>query len=448
MILRTRYAGNREMRLFGPDTSRPQFGGTWAGRWSWAGETVTEQAASGLTAIGRAVRLVSGLTASLPICVFEGTRGDKRERDDTAVATLLRNPVMGMSDYDWRWDIASSLEVHENAYLLKAKDKRGKVKELYPVPCKYVSARLGDGGRKVFEVQTSEGMAKLSSSEILHVRGQTLGGGPFGVSRIEQHADPIGAQLAAQKFEGSYFRNHARPDLALVFPEKVTQEQAREWRDFWTAQYGGAANAGQAIPLGGGADIRPIPAASWRDVQFVESKAMNVEDAGRIMDVEPILLGAVVQNGDMKSALELFLRVQFIPRLRRIERALRADTDLFTVDDPLYPLFEISDLIFSDALIRAQVQHQQIQDGTLLVDEARAEMGREPLPDGMGMIPQITPVGGAPNPAVDVDTEEPRGAALAAMEERANEKVAALERALADELRAQIAERRSRLRIL
>ena len=63
--------------------------------------------------------------------------------------------------------------------------------------------------------------------------------------------------LAAQKFEGSYFRNHARPDLALQFPGGVSQEQAREWRDFWSAQYGGAANAGQAIPLGAGATIVP-----------------------------------------------------------------------------------------------------------------------------------------------------------------------------------------------
>jgi len=396
VILKTRYAGNRQMRsVFGPDTSRPQFGGS-LGRWSWSGEAVTQESTVGLTAVGRAIRLVSGLIASLPIGVFEGTGGDKRPRDDSPVARLLRNPVAGMSDFDWRWDIASALEADENAYLLKAKDKRGVVRELHPVPCKYVMAYVDRDGRKVFEVETSEGTAKLDASSVLHVRGQTVGGGPFGVSRFNQHRDPLGSMLAAQKFEGSYFRNHARPDIALIFPEQVTQEQAREWRDFWTAQYGGAANAGQAIPLGGGADIKPIP-LNMRDAQFIEAKGMNVEDVGRIMDVDPTLLGASIQGDDKTKALDLFLRVQFIWRLKRIERGLRADTDLFTVDDSLYPLFAISEMIFADALTRAQVNHYRIQDGTLLADEARAEWGLPPLPDGQGQIPQITPVGGAPN---------------------------------------------------
>jgi hypothetical protein len=50
------------------------------------------------------------------------------------------------------------------------------------------------------------------------------------------------------------------------------------------------------------------------------------------------------------------------------------------------------------------VQHFRIQNGSELVDEARADNGRPPLPNGAGQIPQITPVGGAPNP--DDDTDE------------------------------------------
>ena len=38
-----------------------------------------------------------------------------------------------------------------------------------------------------------------------------------------------------------------------------------------------------------------------------------------------------------------------------------------------------------------------MQSGVLLPDEARHELGYEPYPDGIGQIPQITPVGGAPN---------------------------------------------------
>jgi hypothetical protein len=72
--------------------------------------------------------------------------------------------------------------------------------------------------------------------------------------------------------------------------------------------------------------------------------------------------------------------------------------------------------MFASPNERATVQHSQIQAGTLLPDEARADNGRPPLPDGLGQIPQVTPVGGAPNPAplptAEPAPEEPQKASL------------------------------------
>jgi hypothetical protein len=46
------------------------------------------------------------------------------------------------------------------------------------------------------------------------------------------------------------------------------------------------------------------------------------------------------------------------------------------------------------------------QAGVILPDTGAAELGFPPLPDGAGQIPQITPVGGAPNAqAVAADEE-------------------------------------------
>lgn len=411
MILATRHSGNVAVeKRFGADTSRaPVWGGF--GLPSYAGELVSDSTASGLPAVGRSIRLVSALVASLPISVYVGSRASRRELVDSPQAKLLRRPVVGMSDYDWRYDIASALEARENAYLLKVKDRNGVVVELFPVPVDCVHGYVDSKGVKVFEVWTDSGVAKLSPANILHVRGQTVGGGYFGVSRVEQHRDPLGSQLAAQKFEGSYFRNHARPDIALVFPERITQEQASLWREYWNGQYQGAANAGQAIPLGGGADIKPIP-MNMRDAQFIEARRLGVEDVGRMMDVDPVLLGVEADGPTREAALEVFLRIQFLPRLKRIERALRADLDLFGVTDESYPAFEVSEMIFTDALTRAQIQHEQIQDGRRLVDEIRAEDGLPPLPpvpddwtQEPGKVPQITPVGGAANPVAETTPE-------------------------------------------
>jgi hypothetical protein len=96
--------------------------------------------------------------------------------------------------------------------------------------------------------------------------------------------------------------------------------------------------------------------------------------------------------------------------LRRIELALAADLDLFANTD-VYPQFTTDDLLRADALTQAQVEHYQIQDGSLLPDEARAKRGQTPLPpipedpsQTPGMVPQVTPVGGAPNPVLAPST--------------------------------------------
>lgn len=406
-----------------------------------SGMVVNDDTASGLPAVGRAWRVIADLVGTLPLRVYEGRRGQRRERDDTDQGALLAAPVLGLSDYQWRYDIAMALEVCENAYLRKLKDKRGVVRQLEPIPHMYVSAYVSREGRKVFEIADVRGVRRLGEDEVLHIRGHTIEGGPFGVSRIHQHRDPLGAMLAAQRFEGAYFRNHARPDIALVFPEKITQTQANEWKDYWTSQYGGAGNAGQAIPLGAGADIKPIP-MSMRDAQFIESKQWNVEEIARMLDVEPVMLGSARQEVDDKAAMSRFLVFQGRSRLSRIERGLLADPDLFAPGGAVYPAFEIDDLMYADPLTRAQVQHERIQSGMELVDEARADNGRGPLPpvpddwtQEPGQVPQITPVGGAPNPTRDtepsqVPVDEARGITMPSVEVRLEQDMEPLAREL------------------
>lgn len=400
-VVRTRYGGQIEVRSQWPDRTMPP---SRSSSFSFSGEAVTTDRAVGIPWLGRAIRLVAGLGASLELGVFEGEDADKRP-SESFPADLFDRPVEGMSAFDWRYDVFAALEGSENAVLIKVKSK-GKVVELQPVPMDLVQIRLDRKTReKVFDIVGAGGQIRtLTTSDALHVRGHSPYGGPVGVSRIWQHRDPAGAMLAAQRFEGAFFRNNARPDIAVIFPQGVTKEQANQWRDEWATEYGGGDNAGRPLPIGGGATIQPIP-MSMADAQFLETKKYGVEEGSRIIDVDAEMLGAVVPRPNKAESLDFFLRVQMTPRLRRIELAFRADTDLFPAASPLYPQFEIHDLMFLDAVRRAQVQHEQIQDGTLLPDEARAENGRPPLPDGLGMIPQVTPVGGAPNQKVIPDDQ-------------------------------------------
>jgi HK97 family phage portal protein len=409
MIVKTRYAGDHEVRdlYSGINTTPP----TWAALTSSSSGRVTLPAAFGLPALGAAMRLVAGTTASLRLAVYQGRRGDKREQPNDWRAQLLEQPTMDMSDFDWLWDVAISLEATENALLEKVKLGNNRVVELRPIPMDMARIYTDPkNGQKTIEVIQNGKTERYTTDRVLHIRGQTMGGGPAGVSRIWQHRDPIGAMLGAQRFEGKFFQNDARPGVAFIFPEGVRREQAKEWKNEIQMEYGGTDNSWKPFVAGGGVSIMPIP-VSLSDAQFVEGRRLSVEECGRIMDVDPLLIGAVGDKAiDRQQALNHFLTVQLTPRLRRIERALKADPDLFGGSD-LYPAFEVNDLSFLNPLTRAQVVHEKIQDGTLLVDEARANEGMPPLPpipddwtQAPGQVPQLTPIGGAPNPTADTTT--------------------------------------------
>jgi HK97 family phage portal protein len=131
------------------------------------------------------------------------------------------------------------------------------------------------------------------------------------------------------------------------------------------------------------------------DAQFVEGQRFRVEDVARIFRLPRSSLNAEDQ-GDIEQETLRLLTFGIGPRLSRIASAVRADLDLFG-DTNLYPEHNVDGLVRTDAATKDQIYHQKVQDGRLLVDEARAEEGLPPLPDGAGQVPQLTPVGGAPN---------------------------------------------------
>lgn len=400
MIVRS-VRGNREFRSgeFGSSAIPPPGGGYTA----FSGTSVTNERAFGLPAVVAAIRLICEVTAAMDICVMRGTGADTEMAEDSWQDKLIDHPNLEQSQFDWLSDVGAGVEGYGNAFVEKIKF-RGEVVELIPRDPDYVRVRR-DGNRKVFDVsvdgRTRQG---LTPSQILHFRGFTYSGYFSGFSPIAMYRQSLGTALALQEFQGRYFDNNAEPGGAIIMPGSITKTRAMEILDLWKASHGGVSNAGKPGILSGGATWQTI-GISLIDAQFVEAQRFSVEQIANLYRVPPDLIGASVEKGVAATAEQVglrFLVFYLLPRLRRIESTLGCDIDLFE-NTGLYPKFMTDDLLRADALTHATVQHMRIQDGTLLPDEARAEMGMPPLPDGVGQIPQITPVGGGANPVPSVN---------------------------------------------
>jgi len=385
--------------------------GEISGGYTYTGTPVTIETAAGLPAVGAAIRLLCDTVAQLPLNVYRGVGAEKRLADTTWQHRLLTQlPGMGdFTPFDLLSDIVACLETQGNAYLQKVK-AAGEVVALIVIDPRRVNVRR-DNGDKVFDVRgdrPGESSQTYTASTILHIRGFTLEGSDTGLSPIGLHRQKLSSIQAQDEFQGRFYGQGTLIGGVIQIPDFVTDEQAKAILAHWQATKSGLANAHLPALLQNGATFQRT-GLSLEDSQFVETERLGLLQVAHIFRIPPSFLGADNAAVSFEQDNLRFYTLSLAPRLRRIELALRADPDLFP-DTFLYPEFDTRPLLRTDAMTKAQVEHLQIQDGSRLVDEVRADRGEPPLPpvpdnpnEQPGMVPQVTPVGGAPNPNTTTD---------------------------------------------
>lgn len=403
MIIRTR-GQEVERRSFSLTDMAP-YGWTDVRSGMWAQQQATNKTIRGIPAVSRAVRIRAEAIANLRLCCYRGY-GAQREKVDTVWQSALFDQPR-YNEYQTRfafWEsVEESLCYRSKAYIWKNVDPvTGRVVEWFALHPDQVKCEGGDE----FTVQVTDefvdpvgrGRAtyEVNDDTILYIRGHGEGGKYDPPTPIQVYKETFNSNLARIHHETRMWTKGTALRLAVTFPQGVTQDQAEQWREKWKQTYEGAGGETTAI-IGGGATLAPISMTA-EDAQFVELAHLSAEDAARIMGVPPRLLGIFVdKNIPLEQDLAEWLRFGIGPELGRIEMALGADEQLFGAARTR-PEFETDHFVRGDIQTEAAILVQLVQAGILLPDEARAVRGLDELPGGVGAIPQVTPVGGAPNP--------------------------------------------------
>lgn len=416
MIIRTR-SGDVEYR-----TSLAELGLVRSGYGPSAGMNVTPGTVSGIPAVHAAVTFAAEAVACLPMRTWKGD-GPLRQRVTTTwQARLFMSPAPNPTQTWFQfWEVVeASLDYRGNAFIWKSKDANGKVIALWALHPDQVYLRRENVSKKIiyrvatnaaytvpFEIGIYANVA-VDESVVLHIRGRGGMGEVVSPSPIQMFITSLGVALAKQQHEANVYKNGASGGLVVSFPAGITKPQADVWRDSFDADQAGVPNAGKTKVVGGGATVTQI-GLTMADVQFVEGMQLTILDVANIFRVPGWFLGISIKNDKPvtpEHEQQRWVNHGLNPRLTRIEAAINADPDLFGAGANIWASFDTANLIRGDLTTQDAIAHQQIQDGRLLVDEWRIENGRPPLPDGLGMIPQIVPVGGAPNP---IPNPKPKG---------------------------------------
>jgi len=372
----------------------------------------------GIPAVAAAIRVAAQGIGELELAVWRGAPIRERVTSTWQARLFAGAPNPVQSSFQFLEAVQESIDARGNAYIWREPDSRGVVREwwaLHPDQVRWVTST---GGRDVsWDVTLGRDWVdptgagrhrtiRVGRESILHIPGHGGGGGLQAPSPLARHRAQFQLMMDKLRHEQALWRRGGSIGLAVIAPEKMSPNQATGWRQKWEETYSGPGNAGKVALLGGGFQIQRI-GLTQADAQWAEMMAFTVDDVARIIGVQASLIGGGRTDKPLTPEHEhdRWWRFGLGPRAARIVSALYADPILFGGRDR--PGFVTDGIIRGDVLAEAEAEVKRVQAGIDLADEARARRGKPPLPDGLGQIPQITPVGGAPNPTASTPARDP-----------------------------------------
>ncbi len=334
---------------------------------SVAGVSVSETSAPKLTAVWRAVSLLSGVVASLPLKSYQEAAGGRIE----TTPALLRRPHPTMTRFELVELAMVHLLLHGNFYAVKQLNKLGEVVGLLPVAPDQVAPAMDADGIKTFDVPgTEQPRVTVGSDVILHIPGMGYDG-VKGWSPIAMCRQALAVGMAAEEFSARFYANGSHLGGVISAEGVVTPEQAADAKRHWREKVSGLAKAHEVAVLQAGFKYQAVGIPP-EDAQLIESRQFSIQDVGRLYGIPNHLLNEASGSTSWGSGLSEQVRGLLVftagPWLTRIE-------DRFTLElapEGEYHEFTRAGLLQSTTAERYAAYEVGIRSGFLTPDECRA----------------------------------------------------------------------------
>lgn len=268
-----------------------------------AGVVVTPKKSLAMSAVFRAVALVSGVASSLPLRVYEqGTRNPKP-------SLLVDNPHPDMTPLElWRLTYVHRL-LWGNAYLQKVRDGGGRLMWLHPISpdlvrvAKVAYSTTNPAGKLFAVTDAITGkVGAYTSNDIFHLPG--LGyDGVCGVSPIRLASQGIGLGLAAEEYGARLFGSGSLMSGILQTEARLQPEQAEALKARWQSKVSGVGKSHEVAVLDSGAKFQSMTMPNT-DAQFIESRRFQTSEIGRFFGLPAFLMGETDKSTSWGTGLE------------------------------------------------------------------------------------------------------------------------------------------------
>lgn len=367
-----------------------------------AGVHVSEKSALGLPAVYRAIALIAGTCAGLPLHAYREGANGVRERLSPQ-PPIIENPHPDLTQFEWLELVFVHLLGWGNAYLRILRDQAGTVRELWPIEPSRVRVGRTRTGEKVYGIDrrldATDGAAiddgtfePLTDREILHIPGLGYDGvrglSPIGVAR-----QALGTALATQRHGARFFGSGTMLSGILHTEQRLTVDQAEQLKLRWKQSNGGVDHAHDIAVLGSGTNFQPI-SISPADAQFVETQRFGIAEVARIFGVPPHMLMDTERSTSWGTGIEQqaigFVTYTLKPWLNRGEQRFSR-----LLPAPQYARFAVDGLLRGDTKSRYGAYAVGRQWGWLSINDIRTLEDLPPVDGGNAYMQPLnmTPIG-------------------------------------------------------
>ncbi|MCW5252221.1 phage portal protein [Streptomyces sp. SHP 1-2] len=348
-----------------------------------AGVPVSEKTSLRTPTVWRAVAVIAGVSAALPLHLYQ--RGSR----DRVESPLLDDPHPELTPLElWRL-----VNVHRvlwgNGYVQKLRNQVGQVKELWPLTPDRVDVKrdkpsaVNPTGKWFFATDDWGTVHALTPREVLHLPGLGFDG-LKGLSPITMARQGIGLAQAAEKGAAKLFGRGNVLSGVLETEQKLNADQAHALKTRFQAKLSGIDNFQEVAVLDAGAAFKPVT-MPLKDSQFLESREFQIPEIARMFGVPLFLLMETSKSTSWGTGLEQqaqgWVTFDLAPTwLAPVEQ--RITKELLPAKQ--YAHYAVQGLLRGDSSARATFYRAMRDTGVMSANDIRALEELPPIPGPEG----------------------------------------------------------------
>lgn len=264
-----------------------------------------------LSGVYACIEIICNTIAKLPFFVMD--RNTKQHvKDDNLYWLLNYQPNKYMNAFTFKKYVARSILCSGNGYIYPIRKLKNslEIEQLIPIQNDIVTP-IKNGNEVLYAISFDNKDIVLRYDELIHIKAYTDEDGVMGISPLAYAKNTIAVGLNQEKFQKNFYRKGGRPSGILEYPNDISQKDKiitlpdgtqvkKSYRKIIIEAFEqGLTEDGdffRTALLDNGIKYTAVPQISPADMDFVNSKIVNIEDISRFFNVPPYKLGVGKQT--------------------------------------------------------------------------------------------------------------------------------------------------------